>query len=249
MRPILRALRRTAIPIGTGLILSGVFASGCVGDGPSGLDLTNIEVTVAGIGDGTGTVLAPDVGVDINCTSTAGTETGLCHDEFDDIGGGGVFTLEATPLLPGSEFAGYTGDCSSISGADGTVCTLTFKVGESRTFNVTANFHLKTPPPASDSVTIYNASDTHAYYLVGPGETAGASNLVQAHNSRRVLIPTAVGSQAVFRAYLTPGGLAVGTTTCQVTAGAWSDPLSPPLVAFYDSDGYFMTCSSGLVAL
>lgn len=247
MRPILRALRRTAIPLDIVLAVCGVLVSAC-----NSLEGTpdRVTVTVSGTGDGTGTVLAPDPGVDIDCTSTAGTESGTCTDSFEDAGGGGVFTLEATPLFPGSEFGGYTGDCV-ISGPGGTVCTLSFEAGESPTFNVAADFHLNPNPPATDGVTFYNASDTHAYYLVGPGEPAGAGNLVQPHASRNPspLISTVVGSQSVFRAYVTPGGLAVGTTTCQVTAGAWSDPLSPPLVAFYDSDGYFMTCSSGLVGL
>jgi hypothetical protein len=225
--------------------LIGVLCAAC--NSISGtIDVVNVHVT--GAGDGTGTVVAPDPAVNIDCTSTAGAESGTCTDGFEDAGGGGVFTLEATPLLPGSEFAGYTGNCSSISG---TVCTLSFEAGESPTFEVTVNFHLLNgEPPATDAVTFYNASDALAYYLVGPGETAGAGNLVQPHASRSPSpqISTVVGSQSTFRAYLTIGGLAVGTTTCQVTAGAWSDPLSPPVVAFYDSDGYFMTCSTGLVA-
>jgi hypothetical protein len=225
--------------------LCGALVSGC--NSLAGT-IDHVTINVSGAGDGTGTVVAPDPAVNIDCTSTASTETGTCTVGFDDAGGGGVFTLEATPLLPGSEFAGYTGGDCVISGADGTVCTLSFQAGESPTFNVTANFHLLAPA-ASDSVTFYNNSDVNAYYLVGPGETAGVSNRVASHASRGVLIPTAVGSQVVFRAYLVVGGAPVSTVTCQVTAAAWTDPLSPPLVVFSDGGGYFMTCSSGLVAL
>ncbi len=244
MRPILRALRRTAIPLGIVLAVCGVLVSAC-----NSLEGTTdrVMITVSGTGDGTGTVLAPDPAVNIDCTSTAGTESGTCTDSFEDAGGGGVFTLEATPLFPGSEFGGYTGDCV-ISGPGGTVCTLSFDAGESPTFNVTADFHLNPNPPPSgtDVVSFYNNAAVSAH-LLGPGEVVGAGNLVISHDQRDVAIDTTVGSTATFRAYNAASTL-IASITCQVTVEAWTVTYPYPLVILYDNEGYYLTCSSGLVA-
>jgi hypothetical protein len=73
---------------------------------------------------------------------------------------------------------------------------------------------------------------------------------VESHGpARDVTIPTTVGSQATFRAYLSPGAaaVAVATITCLVTASAWQTGTHP-LVAFNNSEGNFLTCSDGLVA-
>jgi len=110
---------------------------GCSSNNPSSV-FGQIEVEVSNPGGGNGGVLAPDPNVQIDCQFTAGTSTPFdCKDIFPDAGGGGVFTLEATPAA-GSSFAGWTG-CSS---ENSTICTLTFATSFDTSFSVTAQFDL-----------------------------------------------------------------------------------------------------------
>jgi hypothetical protein len=97
-----------------------------------------IEVKVTNPGGGNGQVVASDPNVQINCQFTAGASSpSPCEDTFPDAGGGGVFTLNATPAA-GSTFGSWTG-CSSSAG---TVCTLTFAQSFDTTFVVQARFDL-----------------------------------------------------------------------------------------------------------
>jgi hypothetical protein len=86
---------------------------------------------------------------------------------------------------------------------------------------------------------LYTAAEVSAN-LVGPGENPGAGNLIPSHGeARHLVVPTTVGGMLQFRAYV--GGSLVATQTCQVTAAAWQDD-SEPLVALYDTDGYYIDC-------
>lgn len=97
-----------------------------------------IEVKVTNPGGGNGQVVASDPNVHINCQFTAGSSNpSPCEDTFPDAGGGGVFTLDATPAA-GSTFGGWNGCNSSV----GTVCTLTFAQSFDTTFVVQARFDL-----------------------------------------------------------------------------------------------------------
>ena len=84
-------------------------------------------------------------------------------------------------------------------------------------------------------------------YLIGPSETAGPGNLLGPSGSRSIAIPTTVGSQSNFAAYLTLGTLTV-SATCSVTATAWQNGTHP-LVMFSNADGNRLVCSEGLVGL
>ncbi len=198
-------------------------------------------------GSGSGTVVAEDINtVGINCVLPPNashpapnpTHDRTCTFTFPDAGGGGSFRLDAEADA-GSVFTSWVG-CSQTSGP---VCILDFSAGADVVFLVTAKFDLA---GASNTVLFYNSATVPAY-LVGPGETPGPANLVASHGpARNVTIPTTVGSQSTFRAYLTLGSPAA-TITCMVTADAWQNGTQP-LVFFDNSEGNFLTCSDGLVA-
>ena len=99
----------------------------------------NVDVTVTLRGDGDGLVRSLDPQVYLECQRVDGEPLG-CEVTFYDAGGGGEFQLLATPE-PGSEFSGWTGDCSGASDR----CTLSFAEpagGEIVRFSVTATFLL-----------------------------------------------------------------------------------------------------------
>lgn len=233
-------LRRLPIGLRLGLALAVPVVTGCA-DNMGAYDRVRVDVT--GHGTGTGTVSASDPAVEIDCTITAGTSSGTCHASFPEAGQGGAFTLTATPA-EGSTFDGFTG-CTS---ATGNVCTLSFEgTGNNITFSVGVTFTLlQAPPPGTDVVSFYNnsADSTH---LLGPGEVVGAGNLVISHGQRDVAIDTTVGSTATFRAYNTAATL-IASITCQVTVEAWTVANPYPFVILNDSEGFYLTCSSGLVA-
>ena len=101
----------------------------------------SVTVTVTNPGNGDGQIDAPDPNVQLACQFTAASSSpGTCTTTFADAGGGGVFTLDATPAT-GSTFGSWTG-CSS---AVGTVCTLSFQAtGFDIAFVVQARFDLPT---------------------------------------------------------------------------------------------------------
>lgn len=213
------------------LLLAGAFLAACSGSNPlQPFDI--IEVIVQGAGGGSGSVIAQDADVlTIECGWPG--NIGACEDQFEDAGGGGVFNLIALPS-PGSVLAGWTG-CNQVNG---TTCTLTFgQFIDDTSFSVTARFELS--GEGTNSVMFYNAAETSAN-LVGPGESPGPGNLVQSHASaRNVTVAAAVGSMPEFRAYV--GGSLVASKTCEITTAAWQND-SRPLVALYDTDGYYLTC-------
>jgi hypothetical protein len=213
------------------LLLAGSLLAACSGSNPlQPFDI--IGVHVQGAGAGAGSVVAQDVSVlTIECGWPG--NTGSCEDQFEDAGGGGVFNLTALPS-PGSVLAEWTG-CSQVNG---TTCTLTFgQFIDDTSFSVTARF--EPSGEGTNTVMMYNAAEVSAN-LVGPGENPGPGNLVASHGpARHVTVPSAVGSMPEFRAYV--GGNLVATKTCQVTAAAWQND-SEPLVALYDTDGYYLTC-------
>jgi hypothetical protein len=229
------ALRRNLIPISIGLALGAGLVAAC-GSNPTSL-YGNVSVTVTGHGTGNGTVYAPDPAVDIDCTFIAGTSALACHDDFDEAGAGGVFTLEATAAA-GSHFDGFTG-CSSVAGS---VCTLSF-AGNDTTFNVGVTFTLS-DGAATNTVNLYNGAEI-SVYLVGPGEATTAGGLIAPHAERSIEIDTTVGSTDFFRAYNSAHTL-IASVTCQVTADAWTG-AGDPLVVLNATEGYFMTCDNGLV--
>ena len=221
------------------LIAGATLASAC-GSGPLGVD-SEITVEVSGAGDGDGLVQG-SAPADIYCTITHGEVTGgKCGVIFHDAGGGGSFTLVATPA-PGSRFDGFAG-CNTTSGTD---CELSFPHQvEDHVFLVKASFGL-VPPPATNVVTFRNESMVSAY-RVGPGEAPAVNNLVGPGHSRDVAIASTVESQAIFRAYVAPPEIAA-SITCMVTAEAWQGGTTPE-ISFHNDEGNYLTCSSGLVAL
>lgn len=222
---------KTSKSFAPALLLAGALTLACSGSNPlQPFDV--IEVTVRGAGTGTGSIIAQDATVlTIECGWPG--NTGACHDDFEDAGGGGVFNLIALPG-PGSILAGWTG-CSQVNG---TTCTLTFgQFIDDTSFSVTARF--EPSGEGTNTVMLYNAAEVSAN-LVGPGESPGAGNLVPSHGpTRHPTVLSAVGSMPEFRAYV--GGNLVASKTCQVTAAAWQDQTEP-LVALYDTDGYYLTC-------
>ncbi len=225
-----------------GIALSGQLAAGCNSLDVIGVPHAEIDVIVTGAGLGVGLVTSP-APADIYCTITAGHASGECHAKFDDAGGGGAFTLIATPAT-GSRFGGFHG-CNSTSGLN---CELTFGVGGgSLHWDVIATFDLEAaPPPGQNFVRFENHSHTLQAYLVGPGETPGPDNAVDPDHERLLAIPTAPGAPLVFRAYLPPA-TEVASQTCLVTATAWQNGVYP-IVKFWDNEGHYLTCEAGLVA-
>src|SRR4029079_8814558 len=91
--------------------------------------VVNRTLTIDGTGTGTGTVVGAPPST-INCTSTAGTDSGTCLETVTD---GTVVTLTATPAA-NSTFTGWT-NCDSVGPAN--VCTQTVTGGDA---TVQANF-------------------------------------------------------------------------------------------------------------
>lgn len=135
------APRRTPFSL---LVLVSVLAACGGSSGPFGGNspFQTITVRVTNAGSGGGRVLAPDPNVQLDCQfAGAASVPSQCVDTFPDAGGGGVFTLEATPD-PGSTLSGWTG-CSAVAG---TVCTLTFAAtGFDTGFVIQAQFNPVTP--------------------------------------------------------------------------------------------------------
>ena len=179
-----------------------------------------ITVTVTG-GGGNGQVVASDPAVQITCQFTAGSSSpSPCSNTFPDAGGGGIFTLDASPAA-GSTFGGWSG-CSSSSGP---VCTLTFAVNTGDTaFAVGARFDLLpsgSHPKAeirayngtlASGVTVTLQTPYDGTQTLGP---IGAN--VQVADSLQV----EVGAQFIMSS--TIGGK-TGSVTCTTTAGIISDP-------------------------
>lgn len=90
-----------------------------------------IEVNIVNPGSGAGHVESVEANLDIDCDLSP---NGSCAETFNDAGGGGNFSLEATPS-EGSTFLQWLG-CTSTNG---NVCNLSFAASDT-TFNVTAYF-------------------------------------------------------------------------------------------------------------
>jgi hypothetical protein len=189
-----------------------------------------IRVDVEGNGPGSGTVEVSDESVGLTCTITAGSESTGCDDTFDDAGGGGTFTLTAIPS-GGSVFTAWSG-CTSVAGP---VCTLTFGTADT-TLAPIVTFTLG----EGNTVTLYNGAAVSAY-LLAPGETAGAGNLLTPNATREVVVPSAIGTEILFRAVV--GTSQVAQITCTVTAAAWAG-AGQPLVDLFGGDGYLMHCNN-----
>jgi hypothetical protein len=123
----------------------------------------NITVEIFGAlnATGSGRVTAADPLLDCQILSNLDT-IGTCSDTFEDLGGGGTFTLVAHPDA-GSEFAGWTcsvsgpGTCEACQGTGN--CQLSFdaSLNDEVDFDVTARFDLAVDddgdgvPSASDN--------------------------------------------------------------------------------------------------
>lgn len=134
-------MRAKAWGLGCGLWLTLLLAA-C--SGPNGMQpYQNIEVTVAGAGEGQGYVYASDPAVSINCSiPSAGVTGNACSDSFNDGGEGGVFSLVAEPG-EGSVFAGWSWSTGAhgCDEVDENVCTIRFTVSDGDIhFRVTARF-------------------------------------------------------------------------------------------------------------
>lgn len=189
-----------------------------------------IQVDVEGNGTGSGTVEPSDESVGLDCTITAGSESLGCEDTFDDAGAGGTFTLTAIPS-GGSVFTSWS-RCTSVAGP---VCTLTFGEADT-TLAPEVTFTLG----ASDAVTLYNGASV-SVSMLAPGETAGPGNLLTPNATREVVVPSAIGTEILFRAVV--GGSQVAQITCTVTAAAWVG-AGQPLVDLFSGDGYSMHCNN-----
>jgi hypothetical protein len=118
-------------------------------------DAINIEA--AGSGTGSGSLSAAPAPLTIDCRITAGVTSGSCDDEFNDAGGGGVFSVTATPDN-GSEFSLWdrlecspevVGACDLDCGANGADPNCTLSVDDQSgdvSFRVTARFSAVSDP-------------------------------------------------------------------------------------------------------
>jgi YVTN family beta-propeller protein len=141
--------------------------------GTSASAAVQYSLTVTKSGTGAGTITSNPAGID--CGST-------CSASFDE---GTTVTLMAA-AAPGSEFAGWSGDCSS-SGTS-TTCTLTMDAGK----NVSASFEqLVFPPDAlirrSTSSTyvgqdVFNTTGVHQHLSTDLAWGASAAFLIKVEN-------------------------------------------------------------------
>lgn len=179
-----------------------------------------IEVKVTNPGGGNGQVVASDPNVHINCQFTAGSSNpSPCEDTFPDAGGGGVFTLDATPAA-GSTFGGWNGCNSSV----GTVCTLTFAQSFDTTFVVQARFDLV--PAGSHpmaEIRAYNGTLTSGVTVSLQTPYDGTQTLGPMGTSVQVSDSLQVEVGAQFIMSSTIGGK-TGSVTCTTTAGIIPDP-------------------------
>ena len=72
------------------------------------------------------------------------------------------------------------------------------------------------------------------------GETAGAGNVLAPNATREVVVPSAIGTEIVFRAVV--GSSQVAQITCTVTAAGWAGGRAA-LVDLFGGDGYSMHCN------
>lgn len=132
----------------------------------------DVRVVVAGSGAGSGTVVALDAVVGIDCTLTADGISGVCDRTFEDNNSLGTFTLRAASA-GGSDFLGWDivcrdksdhpigpalplGDCSAtVSGPD---ASLSFDHPEDLTYTVTARFEPVPDLPPADGDTVFYES-------------------------------------------------------------------------------------------
>lgn len=179
-----------------------------------------IEVNVTNPGNGDGQVVAPDPNVDIDCQFTGGSSTPTpCEDTFPDAGGGGVFTLDATPAA-GSTFGGWAGCNSSV----GPVCTLTFQNSFDTSFVVQARFDLAGSHPkaeirayngTSSAVTVTLQTPYDGQQTLGPiSPNTVVSDSMQVEVGDQFMISSTVGGHT-------------GSVTCTTTAAIIPDPNDP----------------------
>lgn len=114
-----------------------------------------VTVRVDGTGAGTGRVTGtggalPSNLFTIDCTVTAGVESGTCQDTFDTGTAGGTVSLTVT-VFPPNTFGGWGTGCSSISGS---TCSLTFTPFETRAFNLAPRFDLPSLVPGTITVVV-----------------------------------------------------------------------------------------------
>jgi List-Bact-rpt repeat protein len=154
------------------------------------LDLTTL--TVAGAGDGEGSVAASPDG--ITCTITAGATTGTCAADY---AGGTSVTLSATAAA-GSAFAGWDGDCSGTA-----ACVVSLDVPRA----VTATFSRQTA-----GLRVAGAGNGSGSVASGPGVGEGlacaVTEGVAAASGCRVEVP--LGGVVTLTATADPGFLFAG---------------------------------------
>jgi hypothetical protein len=178
-----------------------------------------IDVIVTSTGNGSGTVIAPDPTVGINCQVVSGNLSN-CTEDFPDAGGGGTFTLDATPAT-GSTFGGWTG-CTSVSGL---TCTLTFSpTAGDTTFRVQVRFD--DPGPSAHpkaQIRAYNGTPIAGVSVVLQTPYDGVRTLGPMGTSIVVSDSMQVEVGAQFIMSSTIDGL-TGSVTCTTTAAIIPNP-------------------------
>ena len=105
-------------------------------------------------------------------------------------------------------------------------------------FTISARFDVA--GGALDSLSLYNGTASTVNMVAG-SESPAPGNSVGPSGTRRVLVPAAVGTAVLVRAYI--GGEQLTSTACTVTAAAWQGTLKPNVGLSITLGGiYLLTC-------
>jgi Leucine-rich repeat (LRR) protein len=160
------------------------------------------SLTAEGEGDGNGSVTSNPAG--INCTSTAGAESGDCTEDFlEDT----EVTLTATPS-GGSTFTGWSGACTGTG-----ACVVTMDQQQTVTATFTLVYHTLTVNGAGDGAGQVVADKGAIDCTITAGSVSGTCSDQYADNKRVTLTATPYGGSS-FSGW---GGACTGNGACEVT--------------------------------
>jgi hypothetical protein len=199
-----------------GSVFAGWADNGCTGTGTCTLTMNEAltvtatfnpvmyQLTVMDQGTGGGSVLSTPGGIECYSGSTEG-----CMVSFDT---GVTVTLNAT-VTPGSSFAGFSSNCTSVTS---TSCTVTMSAAETvtATFNAGVTLESIAVTPSTSSVP---AGGTVQFTATGTYSDASMQNLTTSVNWTSSITSVATISNATGSQGLATGGATSGVVTITAT--------------------------------